>query len=255
MAALLMPLNAEPDKAGHKPSQQKLVRKQRAYAAEGLETRPPCRYHEEEEVGPTMCSEKKIEANRLNAQRSTGPKTPEGKARVAKNALKHGFFAQDVVLLGEDPDNEFPRLLAGLHEEWLPSSPTEQYLVETLASAMWKLRRAHRLVTGYWEQPPFQQETRRSYPPGPKGNVALIRWYGETIQKLDKHEAHLHRIVEKTLRQLHQLRRDRENAPIDSPDTGSKPQLTHIQQDPLPFPDLPADVQQIAIPPSSPPKS
>ena len=121
-----------------------------------------------------MCSQRKIEANRLNAQHSTGPKTPEGKARVSKNALKHGFFAQDVVLQGEDPGNEFSQLLEALHEEWQPATVTLHYLVETLAAAMWRLRRAHRLVTGEWERPGYNETRLLSYPPGPEGHQKLV---------------------------------------------------------------------------------
>jgi hypothetical protein len=36
-----------------------------------------------------------LEANRKNAEKSTGPKTPEGKQAVATNAVKHGLFARD----------------------------------------------------------------------------------------------------------------------------------------------------------------
>ena len=49
-----------------------------------------------------MTSEKKIEANRQNERKSTGPKSPEGKAAVRLNALKHGLLSQQVLLPGED---------------------------------------------------------------------------------------------------------------------------------------------------------
>ncbi len=52
-----------------------------------------------------MATAAQIEANRLNAQRSTGPKTDEGKARVRRNAFKHGMTARTImpVLPQEDP--------------------------------------------------------------------------------------------------------------------------------------------------------
>jgi hypothetical protein len=49
-----------------------------------------------------MTSEKQIQANRRNALKSTGPKTPEGKAAVRHNALRHGLLSRDVLLPGED---------------------------------------------------------------------------------------------------------------------------------------------------------
>jgi hypothetical protein len=49
-----------------------------------------------------MTSPRKAEANRRNAQKSTGPKTPEGKDAVRLNALKHGLLCREVLLPGED---------------------------------------------------------------------------------------------------------------------------------------------------------
>ena len=50
-----------------------------------------------------MRTEKQTSASRENAKKSTGPRTPEGKANSSKNALKHGLMAQDAVIPGEDP--------------------------------------------------------------------------------------------------------------------------------------------------------
>jgi hypothetical protein len=50
-----------------------------------------------------MASEAQVPANRSNTQKSAGPRTPEGKAVVSQNAVKHGLLAQEVVIKGEDP--------------------------------------------------------------------------------------------------------------------------------------------------------
>ena len=50
-----------------------------------------------------MASDAQIVANRLNAQKSTGPRTAEGKAVVSQNAVKHGLLARQAVIVGEDP--------------------------------------------------------------------------------------------------------------------------------------------------------
>ncbi len=49
-----------------------------------------------------MSSQAQVSANRKNAQKSTGPRTPEGKAVVSENAVKHGLSARKVVIHGED---------------------------------------------------------------------------------------------------------------------------------------------------------
>ncbi len=49
-------------------------------------------------------SARKRRANRRNAQHSTGPRTPEGKARASRNATSHGIFCRDLVLPGENVD-------------------------------------------------------------------------------------------------------------------------------------------------------
>src|SRR5215471_13112905 len=59
-----------------------------------------------------MTTERQKAANRANARRSTGPKTPKGKAAVRLNAIRHGLLARDAVLPGEDSD-AFEELLEG----------------------------------------------------------------------------------------------------------------------------------------------
>jgi hypothetical protein len=87
-----------------------------------------------------MATIHQIDANRRNAQKSTGPKTPEGKAAVSLNALKHGLRAGTVVLPSENRD-EFHQLCNDLEAEWQPKTRTEQFYLEQMAVSQWKLTR------------------------------------------------------------------------------------------------------------------
>jgi len=80
---------------------------------------------------PMALTERRIAANRRNAARSTGPRTPEGKARVARNPIKHGFFvAQEKWTPGQHRD--FQETLAGLREEFNPQTEVEESCILTM---------------------------------------------------------------------------------------------------------------------------
>ncbi|MBV9504938.1 MAG: hypothetical protein JO323_08030 [Acidobacteriia bacterium] len=87
-----------------------------------------------------MATPKQIEANRRNALKSCGPKTPEGKAAVRLNSLRNGLRARTVVLPGED-HLSFEELCRDLEVEWQPQTRTEQFYVEQMAVSQWKLIR------------------------------------------------------------------------------------------------------------------
>jgi len=87
-----------------------------------------------------MATIKQIDANRRNALKSTGPKTPAGKAAVSMKALRHGLRARTVVLPGENRD-EFHQLCDDLEIEWQPQSRTEQFYLEQMVVSQWKLNR------------------------------------------------------------------------------------------------------------------
>jgi low affinity Fe/Cu permease len=80
-------------------------------------------------------------ANQSNAQHSTGPKTPEGKAVVAQNNFRHGFTGAFRVLDWENQE-EYRLLHAALEKEHQPATPTEEMLVETMAHSYWLRKRA-----------------------------------------------------------------------------------------------------------------
>ena len=93
---------------------------------------------------PTPISQAKLEANRANAQSSTGPRTEEGKAIAALNNLRHGFNGVFCVLPSES-SKAFIRLADDLVNEHQPATPTERLLVMDMARHYWLLQRAIRL--------------------------------------------------------------------------------------------------------------
>ena len=84
---------------------------------------------------------KKVEANRKNALRSTGPRTRKGKEAVKRNALKHGILAREVVIPGKEDAVEFRRLHDWLRKDKQPQGYLEEMLVETIVICSWRLRR------------------------------------------------------------------------------------------------------------------
>ena len=95
-------------------------------------------------TGPKRVTEKQLAANRRNARKSTGPRTPQGKAVSRWNALKHGVLAQAVIPLPlEDYESraDFDALLAALVADLDPASPLEEMLVERMATCYWRMGR------------------------------------------------------------------------------------------------------------------
>jgi hypothetical protein len=87
-----------------------------------------------------MATDKQIAANRRNAQRSTGPKTVEGKAHSSRNALVHGMTAKRLLIDGESPE-DYEALKAGIWEEFEIVGTLEEEVANRLVQIMFRLRR------------------------------------------------------------------------------------------------------------------
>jgi uncharacterized protein YktA (UPF0223 family) len=85
-------------------------------------------------------SQKQVEANRRNAKKSTGPVTPIGKAKSARNSVRHGLFSTQVVLPHENED-EYLALKDELAETLKPVGAVEQMLVDKIALCIWRQQR------------------------------------------------------------------------------------------------------------------
>ncbi len=87
------------------------------------------------------------ERNRRNAQASTGPVTPEGKAASSQNALRHGLTAHRWPILPDEAD-AYALHRAALLAEAAPAGPIETALSEHIALLLWRLRRCASLESG-----------------------------------------------------------------------------------------------------------
>ena len=92
-----------------------------------------------------MSTAAQINANQLNAQSSTGPRTAEGKSTVSKNATKHGLTATYPVIRTPDEQTQFDEMSAAFLEELRPYTPSEQTQFKQLILAAWNIDRCHRL--------------------------------------------------------------------------------------------------------------
>ena len=143
-----------------------------------------------------MTSEKKAQANRQNALKSTGPKTPEGKEAIRLNALKHGLRSEEILLPGED-EEALRELGQSLRAELQPAGELENLLDDRIISAYWRLRRLGRVETGIfaWERSEelAERAEREAHRYESNENEDLIRVLNITITDKKGHEEALSR--------------------------------------------------------------
>jgi hypothetical protein len=163
-----------------------------------------------------MATNRQIAANRRNAQRSTGPKTEEGKARSSGNALTHGLTAQRNLLDDEDAER-FEALCEHLRSELKPVGVLEELCVDRLAQTLWRLRRVpvYEAAILKWTKPEDRGVNRLLLPIGEElplnsRNALLeVALPTDAFAKLDRHEAHLARQAQGISEQLATLQKER----------------------------------------------
>jgi hypothetical protein len=127
-----------------------------------------------------MATPAQIAANRLNSQKSTGPKST---ALTCFNALKLGINAQSRVIPGEDP-TELDTLAESYREQFHPMTPVEVALLDSLITADWELRRLRKIQPKLWSEDAFLD-------PDSKEAKRLSRFY----RRLDTTERSYHRAL------------------------------------------------------------
>jgi hypothetical protein len=169
-----------------------------------------------------MATQSQIDANRINAQKSTGPKTPEGKANSRRNGLLHGLTAKTCMLDGEDPD-ELTGIHADLSDKHQPQDTEEDFLVERMAKARCRYNRIMPLEAAIFN-------IRLTVDQAPKEVVAALSQEGQrawaylrdanggnALSKLSRYETALLREYDRSRQELEKLQKIRAARPAPPP--------------------------------------
>jgi len=194
-------------------------------------------------------SQKQLQANRRNALKSTGPKTAEGKAIVARNAMTNGLRAQNVLIEGES-EEEFEQFREAMVAYYEQVEVLEESLVAKIIVGFWRQWRASRIENEIMyclaEEPaeskesslPFRMVITKTYEGGrheveeaggspPEDEPKRVeprrrRTLGEAViaglegagilNKFIRYEAHIDRMLSRSIRELERVQEKRKKA-------------------------------------------
>jgi hypothetical protein len=158
-----------------------------------------------------MSSQRQIEANRRNAQKSTGPTSVTGKAASSMNALKTGIYAKSLVLPSEKLA-DLEQLIGEYYQSHNPTTPEACSLVDDLIYGEWLKRRLRAAETQIWAYD--HQENYRPDPKYPLGQTAASR--GKAFAQLQWRIECTRRATRQALQDLQQLQAETRHAPAPS---------------------------------------
>ena len=162
--------------------------------------------------------------NRLNALKSTGPKTVKGKLKAAQNAIKHGLLAVGDVLEGEN-QREFNDLKVRLMAELGPVAEVEVLLASRIVTLVWRLRRVLQMemeMMSYHSVDRFRAAS--AWRRGLDRDVTLGEVFavscddGDAYSKLRRYEAHIDRALYRALHELERRQLVRQGKEVAAPE-------------------------------------
>jgi hypothetical protein len=190
----------------------------------------------------------RAEASRRNGAKSRGPNTPEGKARSAQNALKHGLRAEKFVLLHDEDADQFEAMADALADDLAPVGALQALLARRLVVAAWRLERADRI-----ERELFSLRAERDERGFGRLGLALVR-DGNGSRSFDtllRYRGSAMAELWRALRALKALQAQAaDEVPEDSPE-----QVREDMPDPLPLPQAEADAEAVPVPAQAAPQS
>ncbi len=149
-----------------------------------------------------------LAANRSNAQLSSGPITPEGKAKSSLNAVKTGLTGR-TVLLPTDDAPAYEQHLRAYADDFRPVGARESDLVQSVADTAWRLKRIPSLEAAIFAQGHIEfAESFNQHDPSLRASMIEVQTfikYEKQLRNLQLQEARLARRREKELAELRQL--------------------------------------------------
>ena len=166
-----------------------------------------------------MATLRQLAANRLNAQKSTGPTTEAGKLKSRANSLTHGLGAIHVPLPHEDP-SVFAEMRAELIQSWLPANAQELLLVDMIAHAARQMSRTARMEAGLmrYEVESLRDRHNLENKPGSNDDAAVAITLGHESQLnweiLGRYETRAQSSYYRAIETLRKLQKDRLDRPL-----------------------------------------
>jgi len=160
-----------------------------------------------------MATDKQIQANRLNAAKSTGPRSDEGKAASSQNALKTGIHAESQIIRGEDPAS-LEALTREYYLEYQPQSASERALVDVLLDTEWLLRRLRKAESHLWDYhfddiADWREIFQKVVPEKDISQGMVYNRAQQTLARLERRRDVLQRAFRRTLQDLRDLQSSR----------------------------------------------
>ncbi|MBV9301322.1 MAG: hypothetical protein JOY62_17105 [Acidobacteriaceae bacterium] len=160
-----------------------------------------------------MSSHAQIEANRANSHLSTGPKTPEGKAKSSLNAVKTGLTGR-TVLLPSDDAAAYQKHVQRFFDQYKPTGDEESALTQSLADTEWRLLRIPSLEMGIYAIGRLALAKQFEHEEDPQVRASLIEaqvflTYRKDLNNLSIQEARLRKQREKDQAELQKLQHER----------------------------------------------
>jgi hypothetical protein len=189
-----------------------------------------------------MRTKSQIEASRRNGAKSRGPITPQGKQRSSQNAVKHGLSARTIVLCSEN-HALFEQLEQDYIDSLQPTTILELHLVQRIAVAEWRLRRAWAVSTAITDKCLDDHKAEDDRENGACDNDFRLGINQQRIQKelanVERAEARSERTQARALAEFHRLRKLR--PPDAQPIQLSRPDVSTSGRNPSEYVDEPIE--------------
>ncbi len=156
--------------------------------------------------GKRMITTKQLQANRQNAQRSTGPKSLEGKEVVSTNALKHGILSKKL-LIRDESSEDFDSLKESMYTDLQPIGATEELLVEKIVITIWRLKRLIHAECSALSEKSWNDQY----------NDPHKCFYGKLMNTISRYEATLEKSLYRAIHELQRIRGLRTGESVTAP--------------------------------------